>query len=58
MSGDIIKVEMTEQKKDLTILLDNPRILPKDSEYEKYLYVLLQFFEHARFPRNGISIEG
>jgi len=49
---DIMKTEMTEEKKDLTKLLDNPRILqyvkdrilPKISEYENNLYVLFQFF--------------
>ena len=49
---DIMKTEMTDEKKDLTKLLDNPRILqyvkdrilPKISEYENNLYVLFQFF--------------
>lgn len=49
---DIIKAEMIGQKKDLTRLLDNPRILqyvkdrilPKIAEYEKNLNLLLQFF--------------
>jgi len=48
----IMKTEMTGEKKDLTKLLDNPRILqyvkdrilPKISEYEKSLYLLSQFF--------------
>jgi DNA-binding MarR family transcriptional regulator len=50
---DIMKTDMTEEKKDLTKLLDNPRILqyvkdrilPKISEYEKNLYLLFQFFK-------------
>jgi DNA-binding MarR family transcriptional regulator len=49
---DVIKAEMIGQKKDLTRLLDNPRILqyvkdrilPKIAEYEKNLNLLLQFF--------------
>jgi hypothetical protein len=49
---DMMKTEMTEEKKDLTRLLDNPRILqyvkdrilPKISEYGKNLYLLFQFF--------------
>ena len=51
---DIVKVtEIPDRKKDLTKLLDNPRILqylkdkilPKISEYERNLYILFQFFK-------------
>jgi hypothetical protein len=49
---DVMKTQMTEEKKDLTRLLDNPRILqyvkdkilPKISEYGRTLYLLFQFF--------------
>jgi hypothetical protein len=50
---DAIKAEMLEQKKDLTRLLDNPRILqyvkdkilPRIAEYEKNLNLFLQFLK-------------
>ena len=51
---DIVRVtEIPEKKKDLTKLLDNPRILqylkdeilPKISEYERNFYILFRFFK-------------
>jgi hypothetical protein len=50
---DVMKAEITEEKKDLTRLLDNPRILqyvkvrilPRISEFEQNLYLLFQFFK-------------